>query len=90
MKKWLKELKGLRIYMLLVLMSLSACGAIQRPLIIDMKCQTIVKNDPTDRQVSILYHGDESDRIFLQRVLANDRALEVDCDTIKQETLYRR
>ena len=89
MKKWLKELKGLRIFMLLASMSLSAC-AVQDPLIIDMKCQTIVKNNPTDRQVSILYHGDESDRIFLQRILANDRALEVDCDTIKQETLYRR
>lgn len=89
MKKWLKELKGLRIYTILVLMSLSAC-AVQRPLIIDMKCQTIVKNNPTDRQVSTLYNGDESDRIFLQRILANDRALEVDCDTSKQETLYRR
>lgn len=46
---------------------------------IDSKCTTIVENNPTSTQINELSNGDNLDREFLQRVLANDEVWYGDC-----------
>lgn len=57
-------------------------------MVIDTKCQTIKKNNPTDEQVKRLYYGDEDDRRFLQRVLANDEIIGYECGEVKQDVFF--